>query len=87
MLHAYVKSIWKQDFTEEEEYQQKAIWELLYTEYTYLTQLAVVINVSDVMNSWYELFHSLLCRHSWNVWSTCSLLTCLLRYGYYGDTL
>lgn len=33
-----------EDFTEEEEYQQQAIWELLYTEYTYLTQLAVVIN-------------------------------------------
>lgn len=39
----------KQDFTEEEEYQQQAIWELLYTEYTYLTQLAVVINVSDTV--------------------------------------
>ena len=36
-----------QDFTEEEEYQQQAIWELLYTEYTYLTQLAIVINVRN----------------------------------------
>lgn len=39
--------MWFQDFTEEEEYQQQAIWELLYTEYTYLTQLAVVINVRN----------------------------------------